>query len=93
MKHEIVLGYADVAGYVVRTPGSLPAAGIYLLDGGFHVAAFGSRAAQRLAADGALLVARLAFDGDRRESAYPGGTLVPLVATPPSRLSASQRVS
>jgi hypothetical protein len=92
MKHEIVLGYADVAEDVVRRPGSLPAAGIYLLDGGSHVAAFGSRAAQRLAADGALLVAQVGFDGDPRERAYPGGTLVPLTTLRANRVS-GQRVN
>jgi hypothetical protein len=77
-QYEIVLGYADVAPELARTPGSLPDAGIYLLDGGFHVAAFGSRGERRLRDAGALLVARLGFGPDLREKAWPGGALVPL---------------
>jgi hypothetical protein len=81
--HEIVLGYGDESRDVERVPGSLPAAGIYLLDGGFHVAAFGSRSERRLVDDGALLVARLGFGPDLRERPYPGGTLAPLAAPAP----------
>src|SRR5947208_69359 len=77
-KHEILVGYEDVAPDVVRTPGSLPRAGIYLLAGGCHVAAHGSRAEQRLLHDGALLVAHLRFDADPRESRYAGAALDPV---------------
>jgi hypothetical protein len=78
-KYEILVGYEDVAPDVVRTPGSLPRAGIFLLDGGYHVAAHGSRAERRLLEDGALLVAHLRFDADPRETRYTGGGVQPLL--------------
>jgi hypothetical protein len=92
-QYEFVLGYGDVAPEVERTPGSLPDAGIYLLDGGFHVAAFGSRGERRLMDDGALLVARLGFGIDVRESRYPGGALVPLELACVPRFSAGARTN
>jgi hypothetical protein len=78
-KYEIRVGYEDVAPDVVRTPGSLPRAGIFLLDGGYHVAAHGSRAERRLIDDGALLVAHLRFDADPRETRYNGTAVDPLL--------------
>src|SRR3954467_13107887 len=42
--------------------GVLPNAGIWLADGGYHVAVCGSPAQEALVARGALLVASLVFD-------------------------------
>ncbi|MDB4951262.1 MAG: hypothetical protein JWM27_3911 [Gemmatimonadetes bacterium] len=76
--YEIHVGYEDVAPDIVRVPGSLPRAGIFLLDGGYRVAAFGSRAERRLVDDGALLVAHLRFDRDPREGPYTGAGVEPV---------------
>jgi hypothetical protein len=78
-KYEIVVGYEDVAPDVVRVPGSLPRAGIFLLRGGCHVAAHGSRAERGLLEAGALLVAHLRFDADPREGRYTGGGVQPVL--------------
>ena len=48
--------------------GNLPAAGIYLLDGEYHVAIHGSAEERRLQRDGALAVASVTFDGAGREA-------------------------
>lgn len=52
-------------------------AGIFLLDGGFHVANHGSRAALRLLDRGALLVADLLFDPRAAEREVSGGAPPP----------------
>ncbi|HEX2203948.1 MAG TPA: hypothetical protein VHG91_11645 [Longimicrobium sp.] len=52
-------------------------AGIFLLDGGFHVANHGSRAALKLLDRGALLVANLLFDPRSAEREVSGGAPAP----------------
>ena len=47
--------------------GVLPAAGIWLLDGAYHVAIHGSPAERRLAEGGALPIAGVRFDGQPME--------------------------
>jgi hypothetical protein len=79
-KHDIMVGYEDVAPDVERTPGSLPRAGIFLLNGACHVAAHGSRAERRLLDGGALLVAHLHFDHDPREGRYTGEAMESVLA-------------
>jgi hypothetical protein len=51
-----------------REPGLGAPAGVFLLDGAYHVAGFASAAADRLHARGALLIAALRFDGPARDS-------------------------
>jgi hypothetical protein len=46
---------------------TLPRAGLWLVDGRFEVAAYGGPAAARLAEQGAILVASVAFDRDHGE--------------------------
>jgi hypothetical protein len=57
-----------------REPGLGAPAGVFLLDGEFHVAAFATRAAERLHALGALLVAALHFDPMTAALTAAGGT-------------------
>jgi len=52
--------------------GVLPSAGIWLADGGYQVAVYGSAAASELAERGALLVASLVFDGSHAERPVRG---------------------
>lgn len=47
--------------------GVLPSAGIWLADGRYHVAVYGSEAQERLEEHGAILVAGVAFDGSHAE--------------------------
>jgi hypothetical protein len=67
--------------------GALPRAGIWLADGGYHVAVYGSDAEAKLLDRGAILVASLVFDGSHAErpvrgdvtlELYPPGDLPPL---------------
>lgn len=53
--------------------GTLPRAGIYLLDGRCQVAALGSAAEDRLLARGALAIATVTFDGSGGEGPAPVG--------------------
>ena len=62
-----------------------PSAGIFLLDGRFHVAAYGSVAEQRVREDGGLLVASLVFDGSHAERPVRGA---PVIEPLPSPLTA-----
>lgn len=55
--------YEDRVHAPVRARGTLPAAGVYLCAGRFEVAAPHTPAERRLRALGALLVARVSFDG------------------------------
>jgi hypothetical protein len=48
-------------------------AGVFLLDGEYHVAAFRTRAAHRLAEQGALLVGALHFSAQQASLATDGG--------------------
>jgi hypothetical protein len=52
--------------------GVLPNAGIWLADGGYHVAIYGSPAQEALMERGALLVASLVFDGSHAERPVRG---------------------
>ncbi|HEV7589191.1 MAG TPA: hypothetical protein VGO40_13835 [Longimicrobium sp.] len=52
--------------------GVLPNAGIWLADGGYHVAVYGSQAQDALVERGALLVASLVFDGSHAERPVRG---------------------
>jgi hypothetical protein len=54
-------------------PGLGAPAGVYLLDGGFHVAPLASGEALRMRERGALLVAALHFDAARAELLVAGG--------------------
>jgi hypothetical protein len=56
-----------------REPGLGAPAGVFLLAGEFHVARFATRAAERLHALGALLVAALHFDPVSAALAASGG--------------------
>ncbi len=49
-------------------------AGIYLLEGGFHVAVYATRAAAELRARGAVLVATLLFSESQAERHVSGGS-------------------
>jgi hypothetical protein len=53
-------------------------AGIFLLDGSYHVAARGTRAERRLLERGALWVAGLVWDVDDAERSVAGGSPSPL---------------
>ncbi|HWK88911.1 MAG TPA: hypothetical protein VNP72_02925 [Longimicrobium sp.] len=66
--------YEDRTRSVAWRRGSLPPAGLYLVDGRLHMAARESVAEQRLLAGGALLVANARFDG-AQVPALTGGTL------------------
>jgi len=52
--------------------GVLPNAGIWLADGRYHVAVYGSPAQERLVEHGALLVAGVVFDGSHAERPVRG---------------------
>jgi hypothetical protein len=65
-----------------REPGMGAPAGVFLLAGEYHVAAYTSRAEARLVERGALLIASVHFDGGHglpRGPVPPLGTLAPLV--------------
>ncbi len=55
-----------------RRQGVLPSAGIWLLDGRYRVAEYGSEAEARLRERDALLVANLVFDGSHAERPVRG---------------------
>jgi hypothetical protein len=52
--------------------GVLPSAGIWLLDGGYHVEVYGGAAQARLQQAGAILVASVVFDGSHAERPMRG---------------------
>ena len=52
--------------------GVLPNAGIWLAEGRYHVAVYGSAAQERLEELGAILVAGVAFDGSHAERPVRG---------------------
>ena len=52
--------------------GVLPSAGIWLADGGYQVAVYGSPAQARLQEAGAILVAGVVFDGSHAEGPVRG---------------------
>ncbi|WP_420125768.1 hypothetical protein [Longimicrobium sp.] len=62
-KDEFDSYYEDRVQAPVRARGTLPAAGVYLAGGCFEVAAHHSPAERRLLDAGALLIARVSFDG------------------------------
>jgi len=63
-------------------PGLGAPAGVFLMDGEFHVAALESRAARRLHAMGALLVAAVRFDPPAARALHGGSR----EGTPPLRV-------
>jgi hypothetical protein len=63
-----------------REPGIGQPAGVFLLDGEYHVAAYTSRAERRLVDRGALLIASVTFDGSAGE---PRGPVPPLAELAP----------
>lgn len=65
--------YEDRVHAPVRARGTLPVAGVYLCAGRFEVAAPHTPAERRLVEMGALLVARVSFDG-LQVPAATGGT-------------------
>jgi hypothetical protein len=62
-------------------------AGVFLLDGRYHVANHASRAERRLTEMGALRVATLVFDAGQARREVSGG------ATPPYAFSAPARIT
>jgi len=60
---EFASHYEDRVQAPVRARGTLPAAGVYLAGGRYEVAAFHSADERRLLEAGALLIARVTFDG------------------------------
>jgi hypothetical protein len=71
-RDEFESHYEDRVHAPVRQRGALPAAGVFLAAGRYQVAAFGTAAERALRARGALLVARVTFDG-RAVHALTGG--------------------
>jgi hypothetical protein len=72
-----------------REPGIGAPAGIFLLAGEYHVAAYTSRAEERLVERGALLIATVHFDGG---DGLPRGRVPPLgtlAALAPRRAAAA----
>lgn len=70
--------------------GVLPNAGIWLVDGDYHVAIYDSEAQERLVERGALLVASVVFDGSHAERPVRGDATIGLypvagLAKPASR--------
>jgi hypothetical protein len=59
--------------------GVLPNAGIWLLDGIYRVAVYGTEAEAAISEDGGLLVAGVAFYGSHAERPYRGGVVLDLV--------------
>lgn len=71
-KDEFDSHYEDRVQAPVRARGTLPAAGVYLAGGRYHVAAPHTPAERRLLEAGALLVASVSFDG-AQVAALTGG--------------------
>ena len=65
-RHPYEYPYLDVA----WTRGGDPAAGIFLLAGRCHIAAYNSPAARALVDGGALHIAGIRFDADPRERSH-----------------------
>ena len=65
-RHPYEFPYLDVA----WTRGGDPAAGIFLLAGRCHMAAYDSPAARALVDNGALHIAGVRFDADPRERSH-----------------------
>jgi hypothetical protein len=59
--------------------GVLPNAGIWLLDGTFRVAVYGTEAEHAIREEGGVLVAGVTFDGSHAERPYRGGVVLDLV--------------
>jgi sorbitol-specific phosphotransferase system component IIA len=64
---------------------TLPSAGIWLAEGRYHVAVYGSAAQARLEELGAILVAGVAFDGSHAERPVRGGVTFDLYPLPELR--------
>ncbi|HEX2094998.1 MAG TPA: hypothetical protein VHG28_21545 [Longimicrobiaceae bacterium] len=71
------LDYLDQSAVFADERGVGPRAGIFLLDGRFHVANHWSRAERLLLDRGAVLVASLVFDGVEAERMVSGGSRRP----------------
>lgn len=74
---QIRLDYEELAYEYASEQRVGPPAGVFLLDGAFHVAVHGTRTALRLAERGALLVADLLFDPAHAARAVAGGAPAP----------------
>ncbi|HEX8692767.1 MAG TPA: hypothetical protein VF746_10125 [Longimicrobium sp.] len=73
--------------------GVLPSAGLYLLDGAYHAAVYGTAEEQRLFERGALLVAGVRFDGLPMEAPPPAEAhLVSVYPASPSPLGHKRTV-
>ncbi|HEV2148989.1 MAG TPA: hypothetical protein VGR37_16405 [Longimicrobiaceae bacterium] len=86
MKHELIeqedrsASYADERGVGAR-------AGVFLLDGRYHVANQASRAERRLTEMGALRVATLVFDAGEARREVSGGATRPYAFSAPARIT------
>jgi hypothetical protein len=80
MGMERKLLWEEIVDEHAREPALGAPAGIFLLDGEYHVAAYTSRAETRLVARGALLVASVHFDG---AAEVPRGRVPPRAALEP----------
>ncbi len=70
--------FEDRSAFYAEERGVAPLAGVFLLEGRFHVANHGGRAERALLDRGALLVATLAFDpGDARRRVSGGASRPP----------------
>jgi hypothetical protein len=76
-RHPYEFPYLDVA----WTRGGDPAAGIFLLAGRCHIAAYDSPAARALVDGGALHVAGVRFDAEPRERSHAGRSVRRVTAT------------
>ena len=77
MDKDLLLNYEDLSFDHASEQRVGPPAGIFLLDGGYHVAVHGTRAAARLRDCGAVLVADLRFDPVDAARAASGGARYP----------------
>lgn len=89
---EIHLLYGDHDPELAREQRLGLPAGIYLLDGSYHVAVYGTRTEQHLREAGALWVAGLVWDEEEAERSVAGGSPspFPLRRTPLMHLRARE---
>lgn len=86
---ERKLPWEQIVDEHARDPGMGAPAGIFLLAGEYHVAAYTSRAEARLVERGALLIATLRFDGGDGLPRGPVPHLDALSPLAPRRAAAS----
>jgi len=72
--------------------GVLPGAGIWLAEGRYHVAMYGSPAQARLQAAGAILVAGVVFDGSHAERPVRGDAVFDLYSAAELAKAANRRM-